>query len=390
MNLDKIGRKVKITNNYSAYPEYIGKLGTITGYYADDIYTVKMEDGKNIIPYTEEYRVSQCELLPEENKTNNMNKPQPFNITGNKHLIEAIGKELVEIGYEFNEYWLPHSYVGISSCTDEINTKEDFLRIADHSTAKKTYIKFSLPTQYQEALDYCREALKADRWAPEFKVGDIVHVHARGLHIGYKGRNKVAKVMSIHPYKNSEGELNLILDNNIGEISPSFVEAATKEQIEQYNKPHYKVGDYVTFLPEKCVGKWFHCLTSFWDKKKTFIISHLSEDNIIVNSGSNSIHVFRPATEEEIRQYKNEQETKVLTLGTSGIKITITKDSIKAEGTDFSYEKLQELYNGLNKMGQLNQISGYAITIPSVKIGCSSFTLEELNRILTTFREMDN
>lgn len=79
-------------------------------------------------------------------------------------------------------------------------------------------------------------------------------------------------------------------------------------------------------------------------------------------------------------------QSKTLTLGSSNIEIKISKGKIEAAGRNVDINRLTELISIMKGKGT---ISAWSIQYPITKIGCSTFTLAELEQIVETYNELN-
>lgn len=79
-------------------------------------------------------------------------------------------------------------------------------------------------------------------------------------------------------------------------------------------------------------------------------------------------------------------QSKILTLGSSNIEIKISKGGIEAAGREVGIEYLVSL---LENMKRYANISNWDVSFKEVKIGCSTFTLVELEQIVETYNELN-
>jgi hypothetical protein len=73
-----------------------------------------------------------------------------------------------------------------------------------------------------------------------------------------------------------------------------------------------------------------------------------------------------------------------LTLGNKNIVVTITKDGIKADNKTFDVHSLEMLINPVASM------EGHSVSVldAKYKIGCSEFSLEEIKKIISAYKEL--
>lgn len=83
------------------------------------------------------------------------------------------------------------------------------------------------------------------------------------------------------------------------------------------------------------------------------------------------------------------EEKKTLTIGTSGIKVEVSKGKIVAEGKTIDANSLSKLVHDMNGSKQYNLPWNVGIG-SSVIIGCSTFKQKELNSVLEAYDEINN
>lgn len=139
--------------------------------------------------------------------------------------------------------------------------------------------------------------------------------------------------------------------------------------------PQFKIGDYVIWKKEK-------------DQNNVYKICGISDNGYDLEwKGRNVFYgkeniPFRKATEKEI----SDRLTKTLILGDTKIEITISKNSIKADGKEW---KIQTIKDFRNIMFPDRNIKDYKIEFPSIKIGCCTFTLNEIQTIIDTYLDLN-
>ncbi len=92
----------------------------------------------------------------------------------------------------------------------------------------------------------------------------------------------------------------------------------------------------------------------------------------------NQFHVF-PKEIVETWEKVFKQEELVVELGTPKKKITIRKDYFEHDYKAITTEQITNLVTNMNGCGKINS---WTVAIPAVKIGCSTFTREELESLI--------
>ena len=85
-------------------------------------------------------------------------------------------------------------------------------------------------------------------------------------------------------------------------------------------------------------------------------------------------------------------QTKTLVVGNQKIKVIISKDKIEAEGKKISIKLLDEALDIMNQEDWKwdNNTTSWDITFPSVKIGCTTLSLDEVKLIKLTYEEFND
>ncbi len=88
--------------------------------------------------------------------------------------------------------------------------------------------------------------------------------------------------------------------------------------------------------------------------------------------------------------YETAVLTKELTLGTSKIKVVISKGKILADTTEFNIKDIVKLFNPIAELNG-SESRNYPVQLinATYKIGCSHFTLDELKLISATYNELN-
>jgi hypothetical protein len=95
----------------------------------------------------------------------------------------------------------------------------------------------------------------------------------------------------------------------------------------------------------------------------------------------------RLATPEEIKSV----QTKTLVLGDKKIKVEISRGEIWAENRKLSIELVNEALTLMSLETALhNNNTGWTITFPSIKIGCTVLSLDEVKLIKKTYKELND
>jgi hypothetical protein len=91
------------------------------------------------------------------------------------------------------------------------------------------------------------------------------------------------------------------------------------------------------------------------------------------------------------------EDSKTLTLGDKDVKVTISKGKIEAEGGNIPIKYLTNLYERMNNTVQDKFEWGCThtgitnnIQFPNVKLGCTTFTKEEVKLVIDTYNELNS
>lgn len=189
-----IGRKVRLTpayfGRYKQFPDVEYTVETTNG---SNIWKVVSDSGIRAMPYSPSAHTPECYLI----ETTMTTKPAPFTIIGKPNLIKAITEELVELGYRLESSSQDASSGVVQADHTDIHTLSDYKGLT-HVDRPQEDLKFQLPAQYVEALEYAKNALASTFW-PEnfkFKVGDYVIIPDWRKDTGVVGR--IEKIEKAH------------------------------------------------------------------------------------------------------------------------------------------------------------------------------------------------
>ena len=155
------------------------------------------------------------------------------------------------------------------------------------------------------------------------------------------------------------------------------------EYVKEYFKEElkFKVGDWV-------IG-WHSDYNNYKNKPwKINKIKNCSREKIglIPENDSQALtysNNVRLVTPEEIKSI----QTKTITIGDTRILFTISKGKIVADGTEFS---ITDWRNIKYKMSDVANLHKYSVTFPTVKVGCTTITLDEVNLIIDTYNKLND
>jgi len=162
--------------------------------------------------------------------------------------------------------------------------------------------------------------------------------------------------------------------NQIGYINKLEKAGVLNLWFEPVYAPQYKIGDFVIWKKEtsqqnvyKICGISDNGYDLEWEGRNVFY----GKENI----------PFRKATEKEIA----DRLSKTLILGSTKIEIVISKSLIKADGKSFNISDLINLTTNMKGYDSM----GYYLKFSNVTIGCCTFTLQELESIITEYNKLN-
>ena len=155
----------------------------------------------------------------------------------------------------------------------------------------------------------------------------------------------------------------------------------------------FKVGDWVTFEVDKCVGRLSYLKTANWDRNITVPIDSITYDSFKFNGdtmnkyaphvywsgASNSKEVFRKATPEEIEAAKAAKK-QIIKMHSSNkgefeIEIVDGKAYYRPENKELPKEWIKDIIDIFGEQGGMNY--PYKLEVKSVKVGCMEGTRKE-------------
>lgn len=196
-------------------------------------------------------------------------------------------------------------------------------------------------------------------------------------------------------YNPSQNDLFFLWDKDDKIIPQEFQPDVTPDWFEPVyeEKFTYKQGDYLYCKED------FQMNAGWIAYKKGRV--YLADYNDSIVDEQNSTHTmpntnyggktlsyyFRHATKEEVRQLYNSKKT--LIIGTSLIKVEVSKGKIVTEGKTIDADNLSKLVHDMDGSKQYNLPWNVGFG-SSVTIGCSSFKQGELNSVLEAYDEINN
>jgi len=242
---------------------------------------------------------------------------------------------------------------------------------------KNKIFQFQLPQDWSKALDFMKENM--DRWnkiqeenkQPEFKIGDIVTILK-------KPTNWDSGAGGIYPLDNENpvifpftGKIEHIVVSDrksykiskYGFSSKTEMRHATPQEIEEYNKPKFKMGDYVIAS---------NSLTSYIGIYKSGVTlskwKPVNQDHI-TNCNGDFDKIERLATLEEIEQFNNVPKIFKMTSSSGDFELEVFKKGI--------YYRPEDKW--LDTKKSWNTTTGdpftYNIVVEKINVGCKKDTL---------------
>lgn len=339
--MSHIGKRVRLINGYLGRE---GQVGTITaehkdGFGKDCYFTVQLDNGAQVTPYAPGHALPQCEWVDE---TPEITKPPVgFTISGSKNLRTAMIADLKESGFHFGG-----NMGEVIHCNyNEPKSLSQWKNLFQSAYVHEPNItrQFSLPAQYQGALDYAKAGI--DYWTEQeaFKPGDYVYISGGGSQ--YTTHHELVKQYP-GQYRSGGG-----LSNN-------------------------RVAEFVTF-------------TSVSNCPRVMIVKDLSGQYYGFGYEGDYIKNFRKATPEEIAAYQKPQ-FKTLSLGTNNIKVNVFKQEALILGNPVAIARIETLVEQLTaNKGETyaNYELSYDEQVPYIRFGCTStnarFSIADLRQIIT-------
>lgn len=166
----------------------------------------------------------------------------------------------------------------------------------------------------------------------------------------------------------------------------NWLRLATPKEIAEVTKPKFKVGDWIKRTWNDGDIDTFK-IESINPPSYRYSYFTRSTCKGLLKEGLCQISDDR-FTDELIPAPKSFSDKVTLTLGTSNIKITVYKDGkVEAEGHEGTIKQVKQFIDSMVwKRSEL----GWNISYPLIQIGCSKFTLKELQKIVTTYDEFNS
>lgn len=320
-----VGRKVRIIGPYHNRKEYIGKTGIVTKD-GEMIWEVEMEDGVELMPYCPSTHEPQCELLPEENEY---------------HIDKLRG----------SKFWVATP------------TQEDWNRVCE--VFQRAGIRWS-DGREANRLSYISSGgiLYNQSWEPKLTHGRNSSEHKVIPTEQFLNDNQPTMNKNTQALEQIE-----LLKQQILKIEESLKEPVWEP----------KVGDWIANnkdgeieqIGEKCGGEVYKST-----KGRSMWIQKTGETH------------YRKATPEEIAA--NQQVT--VTIGSSGIPVKISKGLIEADGKRIAIADL-EITIQQTKQIEVGKITSWSVEVQNdtrfLKIGCSLFSPNEIQQVITEYKRIN-
>lgn len=315
-----------------------------------------------------------------------------ISVTGPWSLREAFIKELVALGYikANNDY-----------------DKYDFIAVnPDHSGNIRSAVEsywtlYTLPAQWNEAL---KAASEVEEEVPEY-YELIKEISTDVWTVGkiYKCKYPTNLEHSFN-FIDDSGAPNGMSGSNYLYFKPSTKESyeaqqqelADKELLEQLiEESGLKIGDNIiiknTNKPNSFYsnGKASNTLNTLkgWSEKPRKLQGFKLCNNSLFLEIQDVDYGYVEA------EFVYKLDSKTLTLGSSNIEVKISKGKIEAGGKIIPIAYILEIINVMTNKKDTRFTWEYigatwGFRFPSVKIGCSTFTLAELEQVVSTYNEL--
>ena len=116
-------------------------------------------------------------------------------------------------------------------------------------------------------------------------------------------------------------------------------------------------------------------------------MSKLDKNSFSVKYRGNDVNYSQPI--EKLCNLAEDTElslSETITIGTSNIKVTISKESIKAGGKSITIETLRDIYED---MVDNNFDTNWSVSFPIVQIGCSEFSASEIKQVIDIYEKFN-
>lgn len=332
--MSNIGKKVRIINDYCGHG---GEIGTITGenYTCQAKYFyVLLEDGTKLMPNVPNNPVvEQCEFVEDEIKYTIQY------VLDNNIVIhcptESEAEEICQIFHNKGLRW-----GNIYSYLFENN-----------------WNKYKSDTHYYpKEGEYCFESWYKERHRTIISAKQFIE------------HNKTEIMETPKTYRINGKKHHL------------------KAIIEDLKEFGYMLGTYSSF--DKGFLQTNVCITKQYQELCDYLILTSSS----IHSTEREIEFNLPQDYQKALDYLKEainspfwNKKTTLILGDQKIEVKITKEDIQADGKTISYLELNRLYNGFfNEYTHLP----WKIEVPNIKIGCCTFTKQEIKQILDEYQNL--
>ena len=297
-----------------------------------------------------------------------------FAVKGDKFLLQAMKEALIEIGHKWDEKYpyksdithiIVNGFGGDSEC--------GYNQSAGYSK------EYTLPQDWEEVIALASEVInpipRYVKLLPNFdsnhtgEIFDTSEPLPKYKLWDWKSWDKV-----FINYSHSFQEVSL-------EEYETFL---LEKEIKQYG---LEIGDFVNIIDEDDSKGWykggeFESLLS-WTKHQKILEFKLIGKSLYLKLNGNSSGWVKASCTEKVKKFK--------TLAFGDIKVIIYKGKIECQGNIIPIEYLQELLETMNntRIGRFDwsEVCDWEITFPQVKIGCTTFSIDDIKLIINTYKQ---
>jgi hypothetical protein len=130
-------------------------------------------------------------------------------------------------------------------------------------------------------------------------------------------------------------------------------------------------------------------------KGTVYVVTGGTGDLYNARFSTSSIYTVPKEIVETWEPVYKEDQTKTLVLGTSRIKVVISKAKINVDnGNVIEFDSLKKVYDLMvggndRRLNIIGTSTDYSVSFPKVKIGCSEFEASEINIIIDAYNELN-
>lgn len=411
----KVGDKVKVVSSYGLDGESNGeliKVGDI-GYITEVCSQTSMRFSiTNDSKEKSNWLGGECLEIIEQTKINNMKKfKNTIVVTGSPSLLRAFEKELTLLGYKSDEDWNKYANPDIikrAPWAYLLNLGENNkYQYHNHPCRSIDGELLNLPQDWNRALELAAEL---EEEIPEYIVvtknsGNNTR-HPKFLETAYLG-DKIYKVLELS--KTEKNDPSYVCEGGFV-IYTDYAKVSTKEAYEAQQKELADKELLEKLIKESGfeVGMKFSSLCGVPYKYQDWRLSTEWSTSFLTNSNNcnSTIKLFTtyegtPCFATTPSNYSKKyyyfdlnywkkavkaEECKTLILGDKKVEVKISKGKIEAINKNINIDEIKVIWN---TMRGGRSIAGHAITTSSIKIGCTTFTLEEIEKVIETYNKLN-